>query len=281
LSTSERSRIATAVTADDAQTTIEGSTFTLRGSGGVAGVAVQGGRLTLGRSIFDAQGVVSGFLHLVAVRSTTSDLVANAFVARDAGEAIVARVTSSNVRFVNNTAVTEQIRGAAFGINAGGSSSVLVQNSLFSHDGSGNGRAVFAADRGATFTLRTNSFEGWESLYERSVGGFTRAQSMRSATLSSLNETDRLESVTAGGNIPGSAPAELDTTGRLPRLAAGAVEIDTGSVPPEDLPYRNVDVEGQPRPAPAAGERPEDGDSPAGTASEPGTYDIGADEFYR
>ncbi len=280
-STSERSRIATAVTAADARTTIEGSTFTLRGSGGVAGVAVQGGSLTLGRSTFNAQGVSSGFIHLVAVRSATSDLVANAFVARDAGEVIVARVTSSDVRFVNNTAVTEKIRGAAFGINAGGTGSVLVQNSIFSHDGSGSGRAVFAADRGSTFTLRTNSFEGWESLYERSVGGFSRARSSRSATLSSLNGAGGLEGVTATGNISGSAPAELDTTGRVPRLDADAVEINAGSLPPEDLPYRNVDLEGQPRPAPAASERSEDGDTPAGEAAETGTYDIGADEFYR
>ncbi|MFP4483482.1 MAG: chitobiase/beta-hexosaminidase C-terminal domain-containing protein [Spirochaetaceae bacterium] len=284
VSTSERSRITTAVAADDARTTIEGSAFTLRGSAGVAGVAAQGGTLTLGRSSFDARNVPSGFIHLVVLRSTKSDLVANGFIAQDAGEAIVARVTASHVRFVNNTAITGEIRGAAYGINASGAASLLVQNSIFSHDGSGRGRAVSAADEGATFSIRTNSFHGWDTLYERSTGGFTQVRSSRSATVAALND-DGPAGVAAERNIPGSAPEDLDLSGRFPRLSAGAVEIDAGSEPPQDLPYRDVDLQGQQRPAPAAvpgaGEDREPAETAASAGPTVGAYDIGADEFYR
>jgi hypothetical protein len=261
----ETSRIASAVVTDGTNLRVEGSDFELRGRSGATGISAQGGSVAIGRSRFAGRNVEAGYVYAVVLRSTSADLVGNAFTGVDTGEFVATRLSDTRLRYVNNTILGSRVYGAAFGLNASGGSSVLVQNSLFAKEGAGRGRAVYAADAESEFTLRTNSFSGWEVLYERSTGGFTQARPTETASLGSLNGGGGgLMGFTGSANIAGSGTGRFDVTTSVPRLDENAAEIDAGSPPPEDLPFRNRDIEGQERPAPAGG-----------------AFDIGADEFYR
>jgi hypothetical protein len=261
----ESSRIGSALVTDGTNLRVEGSDFELQGRSGATGISAQGGSVAVGRSRFAGSNVAAGYVYAVVLRSTTADLVGNAFTSVNAGEFVATRLSDSRLRFVNNTVLASRVNGAAFGLNSSGGSSVLVQNSLFAKEGAGRGRAVYAADTDSKLTLRTNSFSGWEVLYERSTGGFTQARPTQTASLGSLNGGGSvLAGFTGSANIAGSGVDGFDLSTAVPRLDESAAEIDGGSPPPEDLPFRNRDIEGQERPAPAGG-----------------AFDIGADEFYR
>ena len=266
------SRIASAVVTDATTLRIEESSFDLRGTSGATAVTAQGGSVRIGRTSFAGRDVAAGYIHFVVLRSSSADLVGNVFVAENAGELLATRLSDSRIRFVNNTVLARRVNGAAFGINASGGSTVLVQNSLFAKEGTGRGRAMYAADAESQFTLRTNSFAGWEVLYERSTGGFSQARQAETASLGGLNGGAGLSGFEGSGNVVGSSVSQLEMSTSILRLTADAVEIDAGSPPPDDLPYRNVDIEGQQRPAPRA---------PRAPRADEGTFDIGADEFYR
>jgi hypothetical protein len=271
-------RIASSIVTDATTLRIEESKFDLRGMSGASAVTAQGGSVRIGRTSFAGRDVAAGYIHFVVLRATSADLVGNVFVAENAGEVVATRLSDSRIRFVNNTVFAHRVSGAAFGINASGGSTVLAQNSLFAKEGAGRGRAMYAVDAESQFTLRTNSFAGWEVLYERSTGGFSQARQTETANLGSLNGGAGLSGFTGSGNIRGSAIPQLDMSTSVPRLTADAAEIDAGSRPPDDLPFRNVDIEGQQRPAPHAPHAPR---VRRAADEEEGTFDIGADEFYR
>lgn len=276
-----REGIATAVSAEEAELQLIGNDFRLSGGRGLAALATRGGSALIARNDFRGSGREQGFIHFLLLRDTDADMVGNAFRAAGGGEALTLRGVDGSLRFVNNTSVSTEIEGAAYGVIAGGESDILLQNNIFSHDGSGNGRATVAADADAALSFRSNSFRGWKALVERSTGGFSRVSGEEQGGLDALNGLLDFPGVSGEGNVSGSAPEALLSEGDgTPRLYQDAPEINAGSHPPEDLPYRSLDLEGQRRPAPAdqGASRP-GGDAPERPRG--GRFDMGADEFYR
>jgi hypothetical protein len=255
------SAIATLIGASGGSLRLEDSTLEIAAGRGATGVFARGTRISVSRNAFRA-GTTGEFLHMVSLRDVRGVIDTNLFLGGETRELIVGRVVDSETSWYNNT-----IRGGAGSrftqaFNLTGSSRTQLVNNIVFHASDATGTAVYASDGRSRLQAMANAFSGWDMVFRSSPDGrrWTPPGEDEATGARSAEELNRREELDADGNIDLSG---RDIFADDVHLRTGAPVIDAG-VYPAAGEGPSVDWDGQERPGPAEG-----------------TYDIGADEFFR
>ncbi|NBF38881.1 MAG: hypothetical protein GVY14_00545 [Spirochaetes bacterium] len=261
LAASEGASISTAISTSGGELRLERNTVEVEGERGATGLFARGSRVTASRNAFRS-GETSEFLHVVSLRDVTATVDTNLFLSGRSREVIVGRIVGSETSWYNNT-----IRGGVGsrftqGFNLNGSSRATLVNNVVFHAGEGTGTAVYASEDVRSLEITANAFAGWDAVYRRAPdgrrwlppGGDPASEARTAGAL------DRRDDLRAGSNLD---LAEQDVFVDDVHLRSDAPLIDAG-VYAGSLEGPRIDWDGQERPRPGEG-----------------TYDIGADEFFR
>ena len=258
---SDGASISTAISASGGELRIEGNTVEVEGERGATGLFARGSRITASRNAFRS-GETSEFLHVVSLRDVTATLDTNLFIGGRSREVIVGRIVGSETAWYNNT-----LRGGAGsrftqGFNLNGSSRARLVNNVVFHDGDGTGTAIYASEDVQSLEMTANAFSGWDAVYRRAPDGrrWLPPGGDPASEAGTAEALDRREDVESASNLDLS---DQNVFADDVHLRSGAPLIDAGVYAGGGDGPR-VDWDGQERPRPGEG-----------------TYDIGADEYFR
>ena len=258
---SDGASLSTAISAGGGELRLEGNTIEVEGERGATGLFARGTRITASRNAFRS-GETSEFLHVVSLREVTASLDTNLFIGGRSREVIVGRMVDSETDWRNNT-----LRGGAGsrftqGFNLSGSSRASLVNNVVFHAGDGTGTAIYASEDVRSLEITANAFSGWDAVYRRAPDGrrWLPPGGDPASEAGTAEALDRREDVESASNLDLS---DQNVFADDVHLRSGAPLIDAGVYAGAGDGPR-VDWDGQERPRPGEG-----------------TYDIGADEFFR
>jgi hypothetical protein len=212
-------------------------------------------------------GSTSEFLYLARLTRATG-LVANCQLrAGTSRDYIGVSMDASPVRWINNSMLHGGGVATTRGFQISGPGLPVLVNNIVARDSpSRRGVAVRWESSLRAPTIMANAFAGWDVVFVQ-VDPQTREISRQAQSTGALN---LLDGEARGGNLAqnvGEPVAETfqTTSGPIWRLRQGSVCVD-GGVDATRYGGLEEDAEGQVRPNPAHGVRPQ--------------YDIGADEYY-